>query len=109
MSKDNKEYKKYMNEEYKPNPFNKIKGVFALFDKKSGMYLSPFVEVTDGTAIRQMQQVSSQKDSLIAQYPSDYSLWRVADWEDDNGMVCFADNMFIIEIDKLIEKDKNNG
>jgi hypothetical protein len=86
-----------------------IKGVYSLFDKKAKIHMNIFTDVNDGTAIRQMQQACNQENSIISQYPDDYALYRVSQWDDESGEL-FDDNSgkkLIIEINQLTNKETN--
>lgn len=59
--------------------------VFSVFDKKAAAFGNPFYCRTKGEAIRSLEQEVSRRDSPIAQFPQDFALFYVADWNDDLG------------------------
>ena len=61
---------------------------YAVYDRKSEMYSQPFLEIKDGTAIRAVQDlVINQKDHAFAKHPSDFSLHKLGDFDDETGVI----------------------
>lgn len=86
-----------------------IKGVYSLYDKKAKIYMNVFTDVNDGTAIRQMQQACNQENSIISQYPDDYALFRITQWDDETGQLLAQKKSLVIEINQLTTKENTNG
>lgn len=82
-----------------------IKQYYAVYDRKAEMYSPPFLEVKDGTAIRAIQDlVINQKDHAFAKHPSDFSLHKLGEFDDSEGVInAKAKPEKIIEIDTLGE------
>ena len=51
------------------------KPMFAVFDNVAKMYLTPFLETTDGTAVRAIQD-AMKGDHPFAKHPQDFTLSR---------------------------------
>ncbi|AXQ66108.1 MAG: nonstructural protein [Microviridae sp.] len=72
---------------------------YAVYDRKAEMYSQPFLEIKDGTAIRAVQDiVINNKDHAFAKHPSDFSLHRLGDFDDETGLITGQ-----IKPDKLID------
>lgn len=86
-----------------------IKGVYSLYDKKAKLFMNIFTDVNDGTAIRQIEQACQSKDAVIAQYPDDYALYRVTQWDDESGELSTQKKSLVIELNQLTQKETKNG
>jgi hypothetical protein len=61
---------------------------YAVFDRKAEMYSQPFLEVKDGTAIRAVQDlVIKDKDHPFAKHPSDFSLHKLGEFDEQSGVI----------------------
>lgn len=59
--------------------------VFAVYDKKAESYQNPFMQVTCGLAERIFRTMANDDKTTICQYPEDYELYYIADFETDTG------------------------
>ena len=84
------------------------KGVYSLYDKKAKIFMNIFTDINDGTAIRQIEQACQSKEAILAQYPDDYALYRITQWDDETGALSTQDKTLVIELNQLTQKDKNN-
>lgn len=62
------------------------KNLYTIFDKKSEIYAAPFVELTDGTAIRVVSELLSNTNSPFAKYPEDYTLVKIGSYDELTGI-----------------------
>ena len=61
---------------------------YAVFDRKAEIYSQPFLEIKDGTAIRAIQDiVINNKDHAFAKHPSDFSLHRLGEFDENTGVI----------------------
>jgi hypothetical protein len=61
---------------------------YAVFDRKAEIYSQPFLEIKDGTAIRAVQDiVINNKDHAFAKHPSDFSLHRLGEFDENTGVI----------------------
>jgi hypothetical protein len=67
------------------------KNLYSIYDKKSGTYMQPFVDLTDGTATRQCIDLLSNTNSPFSKFPEDFTLMRIGSW-DEIGGIPTADN-----------------
>ena len=72
---------------------------YAVYDRKAELYSQPFLEIKDGTAIRAVQDiVINNKDHAFAKHPSDFSLHRLGEFDEQTGVITGK-----IKPEKLIE------
>jgi hypothetical protein len=77
---------------------------YAVYDRKAEIYSTPFLEVTDGTAIRALQEAVRQGEHQFAKHPSDYSLHRLGTFEDTTAEIVVEEKKKIIEVETLGDK-----
>lgn len=82
------------------------KNLYSIYDKVSGIYAPPFVELTDGTAIRACTDLLQRQDLPFSKYPKDYHLVRIAKWDETEAHASPTDNTIIIEFETLTEATK---
>lgn len=59
--------------------------IYCVFDKKSGTWDNPFTARTHGEAERMFSGAVNDKQSLLGQYPEDFSLWHVGAFDPHSG------------------------
>lgn len=69
--------------------------LYSLFDSKAGVYLPPFVARNDELARRMIAaSLLNAKDIPPAEYPADYTLFKIAEWNDDVPLApCVHENV----------------
>lgn len=77
------------------------KPMFAVFDNVAKLYLQPFIEITDGTAVRAIQD-SAKGEHPFAKHPQDFTLTRLGLYDEETGLLNQDSKADIIEISKLI-------
>ncbi len=77
------------------------KGIYTIYDKKSATYLPPFTENTDGTAIRQIQDMVAGGQALFARHPEDFTLVNLGHFDDEKGEVTPGNLKIVIEVNEL--------
>jgi len=78
----------------------KMKGIYSVFDKKAQEYNAPFVEITDATAIRAVQQLLQNKEHPLAMFSEDYDLVKLGTFDPVTGII-ENDPMDLIQLEKL--------
>jgi hypothetical protein len=76
------------------------KPMFAVFDNVAKMYLTPFLETTDGTAVRAIQD-AMKGDHPFAKHPQDFTLSRLGTYDESNGTLNQDNKADIIELSAL--------
>lgn len=58
---------------------------FAIYDSKAAAYSPPFFQNTIATGIRAFGRICSDQESMVCQFPEDYTLFEVGEWDDQTG------------------------
>ncbi|AXH73745.1 MAG: nonstructural protein [Microviridae sp.] len=63
--------------------------IYIVRDVKAGAFNNPFVQQSDGAAIRSFQQEVNRVDTnnMINLYPADFSLYRTGSYDPDLGVI----------------------
>lgn len=76
------------------------KPMFCVFDKVAEIYTVPFMETTDGTALRLIQD-QMRGDNPLARHPQDFRLDRLGTLDESTGIIDQSSKAPIIEIEKI--------
>jgi hypothetical protein len=60
-------------------------GLYAIFDRASGVYDGPLRGQADGVVIRQFCDLAVGDDHPVAQHPEDYTLFKIGEFNDGTG------------------------
>lgn len=71
-----------------------IRGLYSIRDEASGLYMSVQVSDTDDVAMRSFD-FACRSHELMQFKPEDFSLWRVASWDDVTGVVTGVDPILV--------------
>ncbi|WNK14055.1 MAG: nonstructural protein [Microvirus sp.] len=63
------------------------KYIFSVFDSKSRVFGTPFTSINKFTAIRDFNTAANDLDINIGKYPEDYTLYELASFDDESGMI----------------------
>lgn len=74
--------------------------MFAVFDNVAKLYMSPFIETTDGTAVRAIQD-AMKGDHPFNKHPQDFTLTRLGLYDEETGQLDQSSKADVIEIVKL--------
>lgn len=62
-----------------------LHGVYSVRDRAVACFLPPFFMPADGAAIRSFLEAASDAQHQFAKHKEDYSLWKLATWDDASG------------------------
>lgn len=62
-----------------------VQKMYSIFDAKAGLYLPPFLSVSDGDACRQVLRELYNPDSNFNRFAEDYSLFEVGSFDHKSG------------------------
>lgn len=79
--------------------------VFSIFDKKSRSYRPPFFSYNEETAIRTLRKVA-ETDQTISEFPEDFDLYVIGNWDDIEGEIKGTKPAFLIEVGSMLSKEK---
>ena len=82
------------------------KNIYSIYDKVSEIYAPPFIELTDGTAIRACTDLLQRPELPFGKYPKDYHLARIGRWVETEGFVSPTETTTIIEFEVLSDSTK---
>lgn len=78
--------------------------VCAIYDAGAKVFSQPFAVRHVAEARRSVQQTVNDGQSTMAKYPDQFSLWQVADWDDDKGvMVALAQPELVTQAAALVK------
>lgn len=82
--------------------------IYTVYDKKGCVHTAPFFSVNDASAVRAVGNAANDSRTDLCNYPGDFALYCVGQFDPDNGTVSgFVPVKFIVEIASLIKLDKN--
>lgn len=79
--------------------------VFAIYDKKLGKYMPPYVASSLEDGKRQFENIVSYSSTLISRFPEDYKVVHIADFDDCVGTLILPQKFYSIEGTECIRKD----
>lgn len=62
-----------------------IINAYTLYDRKSLQYNMPFFAVSDGTAVRMLQDLVADTNTMPGRHPGDFVLYRCGGYDDASG------------------------
>ena len=64
---------------------NYTQKVYSVRDSKSEVFFKPFISKNAGEALRSFASEANRGDGLISQYPEDFALYELGDWDERAG------------------------
>lgn len=83
--------------------------MYAIRDEKMGLYMTPFFSPNLITAMRNLTGALRQKDSMLAQFPGDFSLYKLADFDKETGLFQANEPKFMATISSLAQQEVPSG
>jgi hypothetical protein len=80
-----------------------MKGIYSLFDRKAELYLPPFMEAADGTAIRKIQDMvaDTNPNNVLHHHAEDFDLVKVAEFGEISGSIKPINKEVLTNLGKL--------
>lgn len=80
-----------------------LKGIFSVYDRKAEIYLQPFIEHQNGTAIRKMQDLVADPNpnNAFHHHAEDFDLVKLAEFGELSGSVKPVNKEVLINLGKL--------
>jgi hypothetical protein len=78
--------------------------VFSVYDSKALIFSNTFQFPTIGLAMRAFQQTVEDKNSSLNKYPEDFTLYEIADFDDNKGLYTSKKHVTICKATDFIEK-----
>ena len=76
-------------------------GMYSIKDAKTG-FMTPVVEQNDAAALRNFSHAVNQSDSLMHDCPNDFSLFKVADFDTDAGILAILSPMLVADASEVL-------
>lgn len=70
--------------------------VFSIFDKAVGAFVQPFYSRSQGEALRSFSEAVNKEGNQLRSHASDYTLYRLGEWDDANAMYNCNDPVRVI-------------
>jgi hypothetical protein len=80
-----------------------LKGIYSIYDRKAEIYLPPFMEQANGTAIRKLQDMVAQEGSIWANHAEDFDLVKLAEFGEVSGSIKSIQKEVLINLGKLTQ------
>lgn len=77
-------------------------GIYAIFDKKSEKYDTPYFAYSDLFAKRRFMLMLDEEKSPLAKWPGDFQLEKVGEFDIDTGMVT-NESKLLIEAQSVVK------
>lgn len=80
-----------------------FKGIYSIFDRKAEIYLPPFMESANGTAIRKLQDMvaDTNPNNVLHYHAQDFDLVKLADFGEISGSIKPINKEVLINLAKL--------
>lgn len=66
--------------------------LYSYYDKKGETFSQPFIQFTDGIAIRNFTEAISNKESVFGKFPDDFELYYLGDIDESTGHFSLPDD-----------------
>lgn len=87
--------------------------VYAVKDIKSQLFNNPFIQKSDGVAIRAFATACEDTNTDLNKYPSDFSLYHIGTYDPETGDLTQSDKKqvanaseFVASVERIAEKAK---
>ena len=79
-----------------------VVGHFSVFDKKASSFFPVFTAKNSEVARRSLVQ-SLTPDSVLVQYPSDYTLIHLSNFDDESGEIIALAGAYVHEVGQIVD------
>jgi len=76
--------------------------LYSIFDKKSLIFSPLFPAPTPGAAERAIADQVANPDTQLAKWPEDFALYRIAQFDDQNGAIIADLPDLVVEVSALV-------
>lgn len=60
---------------------------FSLYDTKAGVFHTPFFMTSKGAAMRAVQDLASDMNTIVGRHPADFVLYQLGSFDDQAGQL----------------------
>ena len=76
-------------------------GMYCVKDAKTG-FMTPVVEQNDAAALRNFSHAVNQFDSIMHDSPNDFSIFKVADFDTDSGIIAIPNPILVADASEVL-------
>ena len=76
-------------------------GLYSIKDAKTG-FMTPVLEQNDAAALRNFSHAVNQPDSLMHDCPNDFTLFKVADFDTDGGIIAIPNPSLVADASEVL-------
>ena len=76
-------------------------GLYSIKDAKTG-FMTPVLEQNDAAALRNFSHAVNQPDSLMHDCPNDFTLFKVADFDTDAGIIAISNPTLVADASEVL-------
>ena len=80
-------------------------GLYSIKDAKTG-FMTPVLEQNDAAALRNFSAAVNQPDSLMRQYPNDFALFKVGNFDTDDGLEPLTSLVLVADASEVLRNEK---
>lgn len=83
--------------------------IFCLKDDKHGRFLRPFFATHAGEAYRSITMELRKSQSMLSQFPGDFSLWEFGEWSEESGLFSLPGAQHLCNLVALMDAPGKEG
>lgn len=83
------------------------RNIYMIYDTAAAIYMGPLIFRADGEALREFEAQSNNADSKIGQNPEDFSLYKVGEFDDHDGLLVPQDKICLATALEMVAKARN--
>lgn len=66
--------------------------LFSIYDSKAETFYKPIPDISVGSMLRNFQELSNDKNTVVGKHPEDFTLFQIGEWDDDKGEVIMLES-----------------
>lgn len=82
--------------------------IYSIKDTK-GSFLEPMIAQNDAVATRNIRGIVNSGKGLLAQYPEDFELWRIGEFDETTGIIVPTDLFCVVRLNALLDNVQNGN
>lgn len=79
-------------------------GLYSIKDAKTG-FMVPVLEQNDAAALRNFAAAVNQPGTLMCQYPNDFALFKISDFDTDKGVIPIPAMVLISDASEVLRRE----
>lgn len=83
-----------------------ITNLFTIYDNKAAIYNTPFSQNNNAEAMRTFADMANDEKTTISKHPDDYDLYKIGEWNSNNGEVVGTDKTHLANGQDFIQNNE---